>query len=104
MVAAVGQDRKNLLNHFPALYTLMLFNSVGCLSENKLKITIEGNKKNVDFLDITMDLKTGEYKPYMKPNNTPLYVHKKATTHQTSSKTPQKAAYSTRQFHLTKTP
>ena len=25
-----------------------------------------------------MDLRTGIYKPYMKPNNTPLYVHKKS--------------------------
>ena len=40
-------------------------------------ITIEANKKLIDFLDITMDLRTGEHKPYMKPNNTPLYVHNK---------------------------
>lgn len=45
-------------------------------SKNNLKITIEANKKSVDFLDITLDLTTGMYKPYMKPNNTPLYVHK----------------------------
>ena len=25
-----------------------------------------------------MDLQTGEHKPYMKPNNTPLYVHKQS--------------------------
>ena len=25
-----------------------------------------------------MDLKTGEYKPYMKPNNIPLYIHKES--------------------------
>ena len=40
--------------------------------------TIQVNLKTVDFLDITMDLRTGEYKPYMKPNNTPLYVHKES--------------------------
>ena len=44
--------------------------------DNKLKITIDANQKTVDFLDITMDLRTGEHKPYMKPNNTPLYVHR----------------------------
>ena len=44
--------------------------------ENKLKIPIGANLKIIDFLDITMNLKTGEHKPYMKPNNTPLYVHK----------------------------
>ena len=46
--------------------------------ENNLNITIEANKKIIDFLDITMNLKTGEHKPYMKPNNTPLYVHKQS--------------------------
>jgi hypothetical protein len=44
-------------------------------ADNNLKITIEANIKSVDFLDITLDLRNGSYKPYMKPNNTPLYVH-----------------------------
>ena len=47
--------------------------------DNGLKITIQVNLKTVDFLDITMDLQTGEYKPYMKPNNTRLYVHKQSS-------------------------
>ena len=34
--------------------------------------------KIVDFLDITMDLQTSTYKPYTKPNNTPLYVHRES--------------------------
>ena len=46
--------------------------------ENKLNITIEANKKIIDFLDITMALRTGVHKPFMKPNNTPLYVHNKS--------------------------
>jgi hypothetical protein len=44
-------------------------------ANNGLKITIEANMKSVDFLDITLDLRTGTFKPYMKPNNKPLYVH-----------------------------
>ena len=32
-------------------------------------------RKEVNFLDITLDLRTGSYKPYMKENDTPLYVH-----------------------------
>ena len=40
-----------------------------------LKITIEANKKIVNFLDVTFDLTSGSYKPYMKPNNKLLYVH-----------------------------
>ena len=41
-----------------------------------LSITIEANLKIVDFLDVTFDLDSGIYKPFMKPNDTPLYVHK----------------------------
>ena len=43
---------------------------------NGLKITIEANKKVVNFLDVTFDLSSGTYKPYMKPNNKLLYVHR----------------------------
>ena len=45
-------------------------------SRNNLKITIDANKKSVDFLDTTFDLRTTTHRPFMKPNNTPLYVHK----------------------------
>ena len=44
--------------------------------EQNLSITIEANKKIVNFLDVTLDLNSGIYKPYMKPNNTPLYINK----------------------------
>ena len=43
-----------------------------------LRITIEANKKSVDYLDITLDLNNGKYKPYNKPNNLPIYVHSKS--------------------------
>ena len=49
-----------------------LFNQYG------LKITIEANKKIVNFLDVTLDLQNGTHTPYSKPNNTTLYVHKKS--------------------------
>ena len=45
---------------------------------NGLSITIEANKKVVDYLDITLNLNTGTFKPFNKPNNTPLYVHSKS--------------------------
>jgi hypothetical protein len=45
---------------------------------NNLNVTIEANQKVVDFLDITLDLNTGIYKPFMKPNNVPLYVNRKS--------------------------
>ena len=47
-------------------------------NENNLKITIEVNKKVVDFLDVTLDLDLGVYRPYTKPNHNPLYVHKQS--------------------------
>ena len=43
-----------------------------------LKITIEANKKVVNFLDVTLDLNTEKFKPYSKTSNTPLYVHSKS--------------------------
>ena len=43
-----------------------------------LKITIEANKKVFNFLDVTLNLNTGKFHPYSKPNNTPLYVHNKS--------------------------
>ena len=41
-----------------------------------LKITAEANLYVVNFLDVTFDLTTGKYKPYRKPNDDPLYIHK----------------------------
>ena len=43
-----------------------------------LKITIEANKKTINFLDVTLDLASGSYKPFMKPNNKILYVHQES--------------------------
>ena len=44
-------------------------------NENNLRLTIEVNKKCVNYLDITLDLSSGTFRPYTKPNNTPRYVH-----------------------------
>ena len=41
-----------------------------------LEISIEANSPVVNFLDITLDLTTSEYRPYMKPNQTIKYVSK----------------------------
>ena len=45
---------------------------------NGLKITIKANKKTINFLDVTLDLASGFYKPFMKPNNKILYVHQES--------------------------
>ena len=41
-----------------------------------LSITIKMNLHVVDFLDVQFNLKTNSYKPYMKPNNEPVYINK----------------------------
>ena len=44
--------------------------------DNDLTITIEANAKDVNFLDMNLNLETGIYKPFMKENDSPVYVHK----------------------------
>ena len=43
-----------------------------------LRITIEANLKVEDFLDVTMNLDTGKFQPFRKPNDHPLYVSKQS--------------------------
>ena len=43
-----------------------------------LKITIEANKKIVNFLHVTLNLSNSTYLPYTKPNNIPHYINKKS--------------------------
>ena len=45
--------------------------------DNELRVTIESNKKVVNFLDVTLNLNSGQYSPYMKPNNTQAQVHQR---------------------------
>ena len=40
-----------------------------------LSITCEINFKFVNFLDVTLNLTTGKYQPYNKPDNNPLYIN-----------------------------
>ena len=46
--------------------------------DNDLKITVKANTTKVNFLDVTLDLRSGKYYPYTKEGNIPLYVHKKS--------------------------
>ena len=41
-----------------------------------LNITIQTNLKIVNFLDIEMNLGTGTYRPYRKPDNMPVYINR----------------------------
>ena len=49
---------------------IQLFNA------NGLKITITFNMNRVNFLDATLDMPSGKYWPYRKPNDNPLYINK----------------------------
>jgi hypothetical protein len=40
-----------------------------------LKITVMTNLKTVNFLDATLDLRSGTHKPYIKPNDNPMYIN-----------------------------
>ena len=42
---------------------------------NNLKITCDINRPIVNFLNVTLDLQTSIYKPYIKPGDKPLYVN-----------------------------
>ena len=42
---------------------------------NSLKITCDINRSTVNFLDVTLDLKTSIFKSYIKPGDKPLYVN-----------------------------
>ena len=43
--------------------------------EEGLELVIECNKKVVDYLDVTFDLKSGTYKPYSKPGDIIQYIN-----------------------------
>ena len=43
-----------------------------------LKITLEFGLRTVDYLDVTLNLADGTFKPYRKPNDTPLYINTKS--------------------------
>ena len=45
---------------------------------NGLSLEIQCNLKTVNYLDITLNLNTGTYKPYRKPNDEILYINAKS--------------------------
>ena len=45
---------------------------------NDLDIVIECNRKIVNYLDITLNLEGGTYRPYHKPDSNNQYIHKQS--------------------------
>ena len=48
---------------------------VKVFQDNGLGTTSVANGTQVQFLDVTLDLKNENYKPYIKPGDKPIYVH-----------------------------
>ena len=69
-LAALSNTPRNIENKKKEL--CKIFN------DQNLKVTIEANKKVVNYLDITLDLNSNIFKPYKKPNDTPVYVNIKS--------------------------
>ena len=47
----------------------------GLFKEYDLEITAESNQKTVNYLDITLNLKDGTFRPYHKPDDQIRYIH-----------------------------
>ena len=45
------------------------------IMSHALKITIASNGPSANYLDVTMDLSDGSYRPYKKPSDTPVYIN-----------------------------
>ena len=71
-------DGLGITNAPPRQVELIKKDLCNIFSEHGLKITIKANQKIVNFLDVTLNLSNGTYMPYTKPNNIPLYIHKKS--------------------------
>ena len=48
------------------------------LARTQTDDTIQTNLKSVDYLDITLNLTSGLFQPYRKPNDEPLYINSKS--------------------------
>ena len=53
-------------------------------SDLGLKITIKTNLTHVNFLDLTLNLNSGKYYSYKKPNGTPSFIRDKLSNHRPS--------------------
>ena len=52
--------------------------SVGFFKKISSELQLKLTKKVVQYMDVTMDLSTRLYRPYMKPNNTLQYINVKS--------------------------
>ena len=50
-------------------------NIIGVFKEICFSFEIEINLKEVDFLEVSLNLRNGTYRPYKKPNDRLFYIH-----------------------------
>ena len=50
-------------------------NIIGVFNDIGFSLEIKTNLKEVDFLDVSLNLPNGTYRPYKKPNDRLLYIH-----------------------------
>ena len=63
---------------------------IACFKEEGLTIRIDTNLIESDILDVTFNLATGKFFPFLKPNNVPLYLNAKSNHPSTIIKDLQK--------------
>ena len=51
---------------------------INIFGQEGLKITVTTNIKTTNFLDVNLDLESGNFKPYRKPNDKPNYINIKS--------------------------
>ena len=62
-----GPEADKTRKHFHAIF-----------KKNGLDLEIECNLKIVNYLDVTLNLNDGTYKPYRKPNDVTTYINVKS--------------------------
>ena len=69
-----SDDRLGNTTSSPRLQEKLKISIIRIFAQQDLIITIESNLSRVDYLDITMDLETGIFKPYRKSGDRPVHV------------------------------
>ena len=62
-----GPQAKKIKKHFQNIFR-----------KNNLNIIVKCNLKIVDYLDVTLNLSDGSYKPFHKPNSEINYIHRES--------------------------
>ena len=56
----------------------LLFSNFSIEFQNMLCFSVDTNRKQGKFLDVTLNLEKQNFKPYLKPGDSPLYVNSRS--------------------------